>query len=179
LETVIAGFGPRGELPSPSLSLPLPLLFLLPCAPPSSPSRAPGSSALAPCPRVPALASRARPRTPAPLHARRWRPHPRPHARRRRLGPEPVEPPAPAASPAPPLWPSRPAAPRAHVPCVLGFASRAPLRLASREPCALSVLSRAPAWPHVPSACAQRVRACATVIVRRSTFSLIPFSILV
>jgi hypothetical protein len=41
---VIAGFGPRGELPSPlplPLSLPLPLPFLLPCAPPSSPSRAP------------------------------------------------------------------------------------------------------------------------------------------
>jgi hypothetical protein len=113
---VIAGFGPRGELPSPSPSLSSPPLpFLLPCAPPSSPSRAPrrlgllragvtalhrtlasGGGGLArarprapparPCPEATASLA-ARPRVPAP-----------PHARQRRLGPAAVAPACPTAA---------------------------------------------------------------------------------
>jgi hypothetical protein len=184
LETVIAGFGPRGELPSPlPLSLPLPLPFLLHCTPPSSSSpprrlgllRA-GGSAPTPCPPAPlrpaaAASPAARPRAPSPPCARRRRPRLRPrargpHARRRRLGPAPVAPARPhprASCPA-----ARPRARRAPA----ALCARAPLHLASQQPCALSVLSRAPA-------CAQHVRARATVVARRSTLSFISFLILV
>jgi hypothetical protein len=88
LETVIARFGPRGELPSPlplPLSLPLPLPFLLPCVPPSSPRRA------SPAPR------RAPPGGPCA-------PSPRPRAPR-------AVPPAPPGG-SPPCGP----APHAHAP---------------------------------------------------------------
>jgi hypothetical protein len=86
---VIAGFGPRGELPSPlPLSLPLPLPFLFPYA---CPLRARGPAAS----RICALAAA----HPAPLSAPAASP----------VAPAPL--PAPAASPATlaPRWPGVPA----------------------------------------------------------------------
>jgi hypothetical protein len=193
LETLIAGFGPRGELPSPlplplPLSLPLPLPILLPCAPRPPRGRAPpgGSTSCAASLRAdglppPRCACTSRPRAPAPglMPPRPSAPGGGglacgPRARRRRLGPMPVAPPAPAALP-PSRSPRRPRprpgglAPRGPT-CSRAprarprVASRAPLRLASWQPCALSVLSCSPAWPRVPPACAQRVPARATVV---------------
>jgi hypothetical protein len=183
LETVIAGFGPRGELPSPSPSLSSPPLpFLLPCAPPASPSRAPsgGSTSCAAPARPGSTLSRPASRPSTPVAPRTW---PLRARARRRLGPVPVAPPAPAAPVAPRPRARRPGAPRARVPArptrLAPHRISRPLRLASRQPCALSVLSRAPTWPRVPTTCAHRVHARATIVVRRSTFSFIPFLILV
>jgi hypothetical protein len=78
-------FGPRGELPSPSLLLSLPLPPLLPMRAPSLfPARA------RPCPPCPR-------RRPPPPPCPRRRPPPRPPARARRR----------PASPARPAWPRR------------------------------------------------------------------------
>jgi hypothetical protein len=131
------------------------------------------------------LRVRARRRWLDPVPVAPARPRPAAAARPRARGPVPVAPHpgglarAPQRSPRPVgLAPRGPACPRA-LRAQPRISSRAPVRLASRQPCALSVLSRAPAWPHVPPACVQRVRARATVVARRSTFSFIPFSILV
>jgi hypothetical protein len=115
--------------------------------------------------------------------------------RRRQLAPRPSAPPAAllACGPAPARPPVAPLAPRPRAPPAarprapasafraLGprAASRAPPRRTSRQSCALAALSHAPTWPRVPLARAQRVRVHATVVARRSTFSFIPFSILV
>jgi hypothetical protein len=130
LETVIARFGPRGELPSPSpsLSSPPPTLSSPMCAP-FLPVARPrwlgllrvGSSAPMPRPHArPRVLGVPRPAScpprPWPLHARA--------RRRRRLGPIPVAPPAPGA------W--CPAAPRARASCALGPASRLAHPYASR-----------------------------------------------
>jgi hypothetical protein len=108
LETVIAGVGSRGELPSPpflSLSLSLSLLFS-PCARPLffPLARAPAL----PCPR----------RRPRPLPCPRRRPHPLPWPRRHGPAPLPArggDPPAPSpargAAPAPLLAWRRPRPP--------------------------------------------------------------------
>jgi hypothetical protein len=99
LETVIARFGPRGELPSPLSSPPLP--FLLPCAPPispscapCSPSRAPGGPCSAPRPAAPrALRPRrlspSQCRAPMPLATAPRRPR-APHPRRLARAPCPA-----------------------------------------------------------------------------------------
>jgi hypothetical protein len=210
LETLIAGFGPRGELPSPlplplPLSLPLPLPIRLPCAPLPPRGRAPpgGSTSCAASLRadglppptlrlhVPAPCSRARPHAPAPLRAWRRRPRlwpsrpaaaARPHARRTPCpgGPAPVAL-APAASPAP-RWPS---APRPHVPA--RPASSAPRRV-SRALAPRVLATMCPVGPVVfpgVASCAPGMRAACSracncsCVVRRSTFSFIPFSILV
>jgi hypothetical protein len=198
---VITGFGPRGELPSPPLSLslslfPSPSPFFSP-ARPLPPHHAPRRLGLLrrvparrrlgpPCrtrasrPRAPApglaphspsrpAAAASRPRAPAPVGLARPRPvaAARPRARR-----------TPCPRRAPPRRPRGPTCPRALCarPCVT---SRMTLRLASRQPCALSVLSCAPAWPLVSPACAQRVRARATVValrgVRLSALSVFQF----
>jgi hypothetical protein len=201
LETVSAGFGPCGEPPS-SLPLPLPLLLPLPClfpcahplrarGPVASRVRPGGGSPRAP-PRPGGLACG--PRAPAAARGPRARDPCTPALRRRRLAPRPSgSAPAPVApipgGPAHP-WPRVPARPTRHLrlapaptsrtsgptaPCPDVRVPRArPPQLASREPCALAALSRAPALPRVPPA-----RAHATIVARRSTFSFIPFSILV
>jgi hypothetical protein len=116
---VIAGFGPRGELPSPlPISLLLPLPFLLPCAPPVSPSRAPCSPSRAP--RWPLLAPAAcSPTRPAPLAAAPRTPSGSPVP----CGPAPLWPCAPAA-----VRPGGPAS-RPRRPCpFLGAATRSRAR---------------------------------------------------
>jgi hypothetical protein len=167
LETVIAGFGPQGELLS---SLPLPLSLPHPPPPLSSPLRDPVLPLTPPPAARPPAQRWLGPRAAPPRPASR----PRRPARRRRLGPAPacLVPDGSDQCPSRPLlrWPR----PRPRGPSALRPAAGAPraLRLASRQPCALSVLSCAPA-------CAQRVRAHATVVARRSTLSFISFSILV
>jgi hypothetical protein len=82
---VIAGFGPRGELPSPlPLSPPLPLPFLLP--PHALPARAPGGPLGLPC--APQRPSQPHLRAPADPVASRPAPwQPRAPAPRRPRGP--------------------------------------------------------------------------------------------
>jgi hypothetical protein len=175
---VILGFGPRGELPSPSLARPLPSPFFSPARPLPPRRTPPGGSTPAPGP-APGLA----PPAPGSGGGSALRPWPlRARARaRRRLGPVPVRlmPGGSAPCPSRPL-PRRPQ-PRPHGPSAWRPAAWRPaaprrvsraLRLASRQPCALSVLSCAPT-------CAQRVRARATVVVRHSTLSFISYSIFV
>jgi hypothetical protein len=152
LETVIAGFGPRGELP-----LPLPLSLFPSHSPSFSPTRVPCASPARPQPRgprarVPAAARTAASRSRAPASPAALRalaptrhcpddtaPTPLP---RRRLAPRPHG-----------LTPWRHRAPAAACP---GVASRAPTWLA---------------WPRRT----QHVLTHVTIAVRRSTFSLIHF----
>jgi hypothetical protein len=177
LETVIAGFGPRGELPSPSLSSPPPPLsssLCAPCYPVVRPLRAPS--------RAPATRSPGG--SPAP-----WRPRaPSPAA------PRPA-PPRPAAPCSLPRWlahalvapcpggyvPWRPRAPVAARP-----GGPAPWCLVPRWPCA-PVVSRpdgralspgAAVRPRVASRApdaASRVPSHATVVARCLIFDLIHF----
>jgi hypothetical protein len=131
---VIAGFGPRGELPSPFLSLSLPLPFLLPCAPPVAPSRAPADPSRAPC--VPRRAPPACPIAPRSLggSSAHWRP--------RSPGPAPSRPDGPAPPrprPAPRPWRLAP-----RWPCPLPrCGSHAPAAGVARVPTARAAHSRA------------------------------------
>jgi hypothetical protein len=160
---------PRGELPSP---------FFFP-APPVAPSCAP----CRPCRAHPAAPPRPRPHARAPP----WRLAPvRPRVRGpacSALVPRPYAPrrfapcgPVPASRAPRRLGPARPRASRPAAPCPLprwlarALAASCPGGHASRRPCALAALPRVPAWPRV---------LCSIVVARRSTFSLIPFSILV
>jgi hypothetical protein len=157
----------------------------------------------APCPWPLHVRARRRWLGAAPAASCPWPLRPRPVAAARpraraprapRLGPVPIAPPTLAAlplsrptlaaSPAPPdglrgpsasrpvAW--RPAAPRAREPCVLGPASCLVRPYGSRPGSHVPCRSC-----RVPRACVQRVRTRVTVVARRSTFSFIPFSILV
>jgi collagen type I alpha len=133
---VIAGFGPRGELPSPlplPLSLPLSLPFRLPCAPPSSPPMHPLPLPVARpdgSPRPFRVASRApAPRGLAPDGPAT--PRPRPYALSRRLlgpaAPAPLHARAPVARrPLAPAPVARPRGPRVRAPWRLVPAPRTP-----------------------------------------------------
>jgi hypothetical protein len=206
LETVIAGFGPRGELPSP---LPLPLFSPARPLPPRRAPRsgltsyvpvarppvcrwlgpAPGGGGRAPTPGLapplrmcPMAAASlvARPRVPAPPRARRRRP------RLRLSRPYPCVPggggsaPRPRArgAPCPGSLARAPAAWRPAAPRARVPCARP--RVASRAP--LRLAFRQPCALSVISralACVQRVRTRATVVARRSTLSFISFSILI
>jgi hypothetical protein len=181
LETVIAGFGPRGELPSP---LPLPLPLSPPPPPLPFPLRgfpvrvpyvlaAPWPRASAPwrwlapaaSPEAPALVAPARPRSAAA------RPTPSPAALPRARRPSAPRPRAPPAARPPRPCPARPApCPGVRVP-----RARPPHAPAPRAPAAVR-LGGPLACPIVAS-CAPDARA--TIVAQRSTFNFIPFSILV
>jgi hypothetical protein len=148
LETVIAGFGPRGELP-----LPLPLSLSSPPTPLPSPLHV-----------FPACPLRAHsPAAPAPA-SRRWlAPWPRGLAPRR-----PRQPCAPL-----PLRAPAPMTPRPR-PCPEGGSPRGPT--ASRPGGIAPLRLRAPTWLTWPRR-TQHVLTHVTIAVRRSTFSLIHFSV--
>jgi translation initiation factor IF-2 len=173
---VIAGFGPRGELPlplsSPSPPLPSPLRAfparpLWPHGPRIPCPRGPGAPRPRPCPggsspRGPA-ASRPRPGVPGG-------PAPR-VAPRRRLGPAASRPRL--CAPHAPTAASAPRCPRPGGPAILR--PRAPAPTAPATPCP-GVASRAPTRLTCPRR-AQHFLAHATIAARRSTFSLIRFSL--
>jgi hypothetical protein len=152
---VIAGFGPRGELPSPS---------------PSPSLSSPPPPLLLPC--VASLPAPLAPHTPAPSHAPRWLARPG-----RAL---PGGSPAPAVPPprwrVPSRWPCRPGRARAVLATPMRALPGRALAYPCPHPCPCSGGPRAPAVSRPMRRRAQRALARATVVVRCLILSLIHFN---